>query len=437
MTPPRLAAIGLIFVCCTVAWFTLGASVVSRSGESDAALSRQVAQLWGGHHVQAAPTACVERPREVSEDVEEKDGQGRVQKRRVTRTVLDCLPVALTASRIDVDLKLQHRRKGLLWYDTYTVGFAGRYRLRNDDAQTRPMVVRFTFPSAEAPYDGFDLRIDGKAGPLLDDGAPTAPETARTATVRALVAAGAEVPLDVTYRSRGLGDWTYALVSAGVAQVRDFELAMTTDFAAIDFPAGTLSPTTKTRAGAGWRLGWRFDSLVTGQRIGMDLPDRLNPGPLAARITFFAPVSLLFFVTVMVIMGVLRRQSLHPMHYFFLSAAFFAFHLLLAYLVDHMEINGAFAIAAAVSVFLVVSYLRAVSGWGPAVVQAAGAQVVYLVLFSYAFFFEGFTGLTVTVGAVLTLFLLMQLTARVDWNDVFGSPAGARLTAGAPPTATR
>ena len=68
----------------------------------------------------------------------------------------------------------------------------------------------------------------------------------------------------------------------------------------------------------------------------MDAPNRINPGPLAARITFFAPVALLFFFTVMVILGVIRGRSLHPMNYFFLSAAFFAFHLLLAYLVDHV-----------------------------------------------------------------------------------------------------
>ena len=59
-----------------------------------------------------------------------------------------------------------------------------------------------------------------------------------------------------------------------------------------------------------------------------------------------------------------------------------------------------------------------------------------LSFFSYAFFFEGFTGLAVTVGAVLTLFVLMQLTARVDWADVFhGAPA--RVTTAGPPTATR
>jgi len=58
----------------------------------------------------------------------------------------------------------------------------------------------------------------------------------------------------------------------------------------------------------------------------------------------------------------MRGIDLHPMNYFFLAAAFFSFHLLLAYLVDHLSIHKAFAIAAAVSIFLVVSYLRLVVG---------------------------------------------------------------------------
>ena len=42
----------------------------------------------------------------------------------------------------------------------------------------------------------------------------------------------------------------------------------------------------------------------------------------------------------MVILGVLGGQNLHPVNYGFLSAAFFAFHLLLAYLVDHISIHA-------------------------------------------------------------------------------------------------
>jgi len=432
MTPSRLVAIGLIFICSTCAWFMLGASVVSRTGESDSRLAQEVAQLWGGRHVQAAPSACVERQRETQEWQDENDARGVPHKKLITRTVTECIAVPLVSSRVDVDLKLEHRRKGLLWYDTYTVGFQGRYRVKNEDPAARPLVVRFAFPSAEAPYDGFRFTLDGVAATLTDD--PQATSGPRLVSARVVVPPGGEAQAEVAYRSRGLGDWTYALVSSGVAQVRGFELGMTTDFAAIDFPAGTLSPTTKTRAGRGWKLDWTFDSLVTGQRIGMDLPDKQNPGPLAARITFFAPVSLLFFFTVMVMLGVLRGQSLHPMHYFFLSAAFFAFHLLLAYLVDHLDINGSFAIAAAASLFLVVSYLRAVAGMGEKVWAAAAAQLVYLFSFSYAFFFEGFTGLTLTVGAVLTLFVLMQLTARVDWDTALRGREPLRTGTASVPT---
>jgi len=76
MTPARLAAIGIIFVCSSIAWFTLGASVVTRSGESDSRLAVEVAQLWGGRHVQAAPRACVERQRETQEWQDENDARG-------------------------------------------------------------------------------------------------------------------------------------------------------------------------------------------------------------------------------------------------------------------------------------------------------------------------------------------------------------------------
>lgn len=413
-------AIGLIYVCTAVAWSTLGASVVSRTGESDARLSREVAQLWGGRHNQVAPQTSVLRPRLATETVQETDNLGRPVRREVTRTVEDRIPVPLRRSRVEIGLQLQHRQKGLLWYDTYTVGFSGRYRVRNPDDQPRTVTAEFRFPSAEALYDGFVFRLAGQDA--------TAGALSQALTATTVLPPLGEADLEISYRSRGLDDWTYAFAPEGVSHVEDFTLDMTTDFHRIDFPAGTVSPSTKAAAGQGWRLGWRFDSLVTGQKIGVDLPNRLNPGPVAARITFFAPVSLLFFFTVMVILGVLSGRSLHPMNYFFLAAAFFAFHLLLAYLVDHLPIHASFLIAAATSVFLVVSYLRRAAGLRATVREAALAQLVYLVLFSYAFFFEGYTGLTVTLGAVVTLFVLMQLTARVDWGQVF-----ARASPTAPP----
>jgi hypothetical protein len=41
-------------------------------------------------------------------------------------------------------------------------------------------------------------------------------------------------------------------------------------------------------------------------------------------------------------------------------------------------------------------------------------------MFSYAFFLQGFTGLAITIGSVLTLFVVMQVTGRIRWADRFG-----------------
>lgn len=419
MSIRRLIAIMFIFVVTTLAWFALGTSLVVRTGEHDARLGKEVALLWGGPQQQLAPTAAIERPVTTTEHVADTDASGRaLGERNVTRTSIARVDAPLVATRADVRLDLDERQRGLLWYATYAVSFRAQYTFRNPDAEARHVEVLFKLPSSTGVYDDVTLRLDGRD---IGIGSDLSKGVVATATV----AAGGESRLEVAYRSRGLGTWTYAFAENQVAQVRDFALTMTTDVAGIDFPVGTLSPSEKQRVNGGWSLSWRFANLVAGQRIGVELPHRANPGPLASRITFFAPVSLLFFLTVLVMLGVTRGQSLHPMHYFFLSAAFFAFHLLLAYLVDHVSIHVAFAIAAVTSVGLVVSYLRAAARMRHAWGFAAGAQLVFLVLFSYAFFFEGYAGLTVTVGAVLTLFVLMQATAAVDWEHVFSGDEGA------------
>jgi inner membrane protein involved in colicin E2 resistance len=160
----------------------------------------------------------------------------------------------------------------------------------------------------------------------------------------------------------------------------------------------------------------------------MTMPEKLQPGPLAGQISYFAPVSLFFFFFLMFIITTLRNIDLHPLNYFFLACAFFAFHLLLAYLVDHISIHAAMIISSLVSIALVVSYLRLVVGMRFAALEAGTAQLIYLVLFSYAFFWKGFTGLAITIISIVTLFVVMQATGRIRWSErlaSFGSPAPA------------
>jgi inner membrane protein involved in colicin E2 resistance len=194
---------------------------------------------------------------------------------------------------------------------------------------------------------------------------------------------------------------------------------MTTDFPRIDFPENSISPTAKSQKGKGWELDWQYANLISGIQIGMIMPKKINPGPFVSKISFFAPVSLFLFFFLVFIITAIRGIKLHPMHYFFLGAAFFSFHLLMAYLADHADITLAFFISAAVSVFLVVSYMRIVAGARFAFIETALAQLVYLVFFSYAFFWEGYTGLAITICCIATLFVVMQFTARIDWEKQF------------------
>jgi hypothetical protein len=418
----KLAAVGLIFLGASAAWAILGSSVLARTGEFDGRLEQEVQLLWGGPHRQTAPDAWIERPGTDTQIEETKSADGKVTRREVTKPVIRRVPVGVDSTRATADLDLEHRRKGLLWYATYTVAFKGTYTFRNPDAVARLMGVRLPLPAENALFDDFVFSVNGVPAALAGD-------VSKEMVASVSVAPNAVVTLDVGYRSRGLGTWTYAFAGTGsgggTARVRDFQLTVDTNVADVDFAAGSMSPNQRTRTGDGWRMQWAFSNLLSGQTIGVTLPERLNPGPFAARVTFFAPVGLLFFLTVMVILGATAGPPLHPMHYWFIAAAFFAFHLLLAYLVDHISVHAAFAVSAAVSLALVVSYLRIVTGMRHALLRAGAAQGVFLVLFSYAFFFEGFTGLAITIGAVVTLFVLMQITARVSWDDVF---AGGRAT---------
>jgi inner membrane protein involved in colicin E2 resistance len=190
-----------------------------------------------------------------------------------------------------------------------------------------------------------------------------------------------------------------------------------------------MSPSARTRTDDGWSLTWAFDQVVTGHDIGMALPEKVQPGKLATELSLSAPISLLFFFLVLFVLDRLRNIGMHPVNYALLAGAFFAFHLLFSYSVDHLNVVAAFALASVVSLALVVSYLRLVVSARFAFVEAALAQGVYLVGFSLAHFWSGYTGLTVTVLSVATLFLLMQWTGRIDWNEAWKSTRNSQKTA--------
>ncbi len=80
------------------------------------------------------------------------------------------------------------------------------------------------------------------------NGAPSTEnnKTAEGITEAVTLAPGQSAKFTVAYKSRGTDRWGYSF--GDTPRIRNFRLAMTTDFSEFDFPAGTGSPTERARA---------------------------------------------------------------------------------------------------------------------------------------------------------------------------------------------
>lgn len=383
----RLFAILFIVAGTAVAWLVLGSALNIRTQRSSVHLGKVVEGNWGVPMRQMHPEVFYVSPTAAN----------------VRREIHP------ESSDIKVDLEFDKKKKGLLWYRTYKVDFEADYKVKNPTPITQTIYVSFKFPAKGARYDRFSFVL----GEKQTDKAPREGEI----TDAVILKPGEELPVKLTYTATGLDDWIYSF-GKNQNRVRNFNLAMNTNFTEIDIPVGSESPTSRKSIETGLLLNWDYSDVIGASAVGMGMPAVTNPGPVATRMTFFAPVSLLFFFSVIVIFGAVKKVDLHPMNYFFLAAGCFAFQLLFSYLVDLVPVYLAFVVSAIVSLFLVNTYIARVAGASFARVSLL-SQFAYMVLFSASFFFEGLTGITITIGAIITLALLMAYTAKVDWNEVF------------------
>lgn len=384
----HLIVIAFIFVCTSIAWWLLGAVITQRTSHVSYQTGDSVSGRWGPPLLQKHPSA------------------------RYTSSSGSRVSLQPAKSDVKVQLSYQPVKMGLLWHRTYGATFEGHYTFTNSTAITQKFDIDFELPSSGALLDKIKFTL-GEGGNARDSIA--APEQG-VITDSVQLAPGESIPIVVSYECRGMDHWRYAFADA--SRIRDFMLTMNTDFTDVNFPIS--SPTDREQLDKGMQLVWKYEDAISAPGIGMEMPRELNAGPVAAQISFYAPLSLLLFFTVIIITVISRGMSLHPVNYFFLAAGFFAFPLLFSYMLDVFPVHLSFVIAAACSLLLVCGYLRAAAGdflFRVAVV----AQSAYMVLFSYSFFFKGLTGLTLTVGGIVTLGVLMALTAKVDWSQKLGA----------------
>src|ERR1700680_1096797 len=132
----RIAALFVIFLGATAAWVILGTTLVVRTQHSDSAQRAQLGALWGPKQTQCAPGFSF-----------------------VAGNVEQILPI--DASNIDVNLLLDQRRKGLLWYNTYRVNFLGSYLVTNT-SRARQLTFALSLPAKKAVYDDMHVVVNGR-----------------------------------------------------------------------------------------------------------------------------------------------------------------------------------------------------------------------------------------------------------------------------------
>src|ERR1044071_5848746 len=200
----RILAIVFIFICATVAWAILGGTIFSRTYDSGIASSDRVESTWGTAQNQAPPTASFTT--EVSKD--EETIENGLKKVKTIKTSY-VTPLPLESSKVDVDLNLEHRQKGLLWYSTYKVGFAGVYTFRNPSDKEQLVDFTLQFPTSQAIYDNLTFTIDGVAASLSTE--------KNSASTSVKIGAGKTAQLQLGYRSQGLNEWRYSFGNSEVA----------------------------------------------------------------------------------------------------------------------------------------------------------------------------------------------------------------------------
>src|SRR4029077_14527957 len=223
----RILAIAAIFFCTSLAWVILGSTIFLRTESAGGSLSGRVASPWGAAQEQAPPEVQYVRTKTQTVTAEE-NGKKITREEKKERSQV----IALDSSRVEAQIHVDYRQKGLLWFSTYTVAFSGEHALHNPTSAEQTFVFRLPLPAEQAVYDGLSVSLDGKPMPLVFGSSDV---TARTA-----VPGGAHGILKTAYRSQGQKSWRYhfgqnrsgaASVpgNTGISQANDFHMLIRTD----------------------------------------------------------------------------------------------------------------------------------------------------------------------------------------------------------------
>jgi hypothetical protein len=375
-----------IFIPLLLGWLLLAGRLEYRTNKAMYYQLDSVKQIWGGNLAQPMPS---------------------VRYKRFGSDVSSLSKGEIHSSDIAVTLKMDYRKKGLVYYTGYNAEFTGKYQINNPENENIYLSFIFPYPTqqGEGLLQNVKLLVNGKED--LED-----TEYQPNLTLWTGVLGPAE-SLDITvqYDGRGLDQFEYGFESA--EQINNFQMQIDVQGAKeLDYAESTMPPTESSQeTESGKILSWKLDKALTQLNIGVILPDKLNVEKQLFIMMYRAPVFFLLFLASLVAIIRLSGEKVNFIPIVITSIAYFFFYPLFAYLVMYMGLILSLSISFAVIGLLILNYIRILYGIKIGL-SVFIAYIFYLGITSLAALLPEYTGLILTIEAVVLMGIIMQVLSQ-------------------------
>jgi len=310
---PSVGVIAISVVALSMGWQMFTGRLIERTDRARAAAG-EVARIWGGPLLQPQPEVRWRRADAATVELE----QGELEK-----------------TSVDVSLDVDYRRRGITEYPGYDAQVAGTYQFKNPSPEAAFVAFTIGLPAERSALMLRDLTllVDGKEDPSRTEYA------ADRVAWRGRVDGGRTARFALAYRARGLSRFGYRFVSeagegAAARPVSGFRMQVRVRNlrGAVDYPVGSMAPTSISDADGARLFVWDVDRILTSFNIGLELPDRSDLSAAIGRLIHNAPFFYLMFAAALTLSLSSVRRRARALHVGGLSAAYFLYFPLAAYL---------------------------------------------------------------------------------------------------------
>ena len=286
---------------------------------------------------------------------------------------------SIVSADVDIELKNNPRTLGNANYAGYNDSWKLKYVVKNRSKWATTAHMSFPLPCESGLFDEMVLKVAG-------ENALDVAKTSNGAIVWSVeMAAGDEVDVEVSYKSRGLEHLRY--IPKRMSQTGHYRVSMTIHGVAsdkLDYPIGSM-PAGEELSSIDtdpYTLTWKLDNALTSYDIGIKLPVAEQPNYYFAKLLHDAPIGLVLLVIMLTVPRILLARPVRADIVAIMGIAYCLHFTFMGRLADLMQgFMGPFVISAGVLVALIIWLKSRDAGILITRIQDAVAFAIFAVLY--------------------------------------------------------